>query len=87
MGQPPGLWGPQKESATMGPLLGHEQKPGMTLVTGAQQEVLLTWPLLTTGLCTSPEKPKKGLCCCKGQRMPTGKGARSYFVCAGCLGS
>lgn len=29
-------------------------------------------------LCTGPETPEKSLCC-KGQRMPTGQGARSHF--------
>lgn len=50
---------------TMGPLWGHEQKPRTTLVIGAQEEVLLTWPLLIMS-----EKPQKKACAARGREHP-----------------
>lgn len=80
----------KEDSAAMGPLLGHEQKPRVTLVSGAHKKcssrvVLPTQPPLTTPVPWARET-EKGLCC-KGQRMPTGQGALRCFVCTGCHGS
>lgn len=79
MGQVPGCQGAPEAIGhyTLGPLWGHEQKPRTTLVIGAQEEVLLTRPLLIMS-----EKPKKRLVRPGAENTPG-----NQLLCARCLGS